>query len=147
MEPPDDGMHLLDAGGGLRLPDRIDDPAVAARSENDETVALDQEVSPDLVLEIIGNECAGILRRWHLVREATEAVHDADLFPGRLKRLLRAYERDLSGSEGMIGDDGRPLGHHQRKVRVHDCLAVECAELPQNILAGAEAIFTADEER
>ena len=47
----------------------------------------------------------------------------------------------------MIGDDGGPFGHHQRKVRVDDCLAVERAVLPQSILSRAEAIFAADEER
>jgi hypothetical protein len=35
----------------LRLPDRIDDAAMAAGGENDQTLALDDEVGADLVLE------------------------------------------------------------------------------------------------
>src|SRR5258708_24049062 len=46
----------------------------------------------------------------------------------------------------MIGDDGGALRHHQRKVCVQDCLAVERAVLPEGSLPCAEAIFTAHEE-
>jgi len=46
----------------------------------------------------------------------------------------------------MIGDDGGALRHHQRKVRVQDCLAVKRTILPERGLACAEAIFTAYEE-
>jgi len=35
METTDNSMHLLEAGHGLRLPDRIDDAAMAAGGEND----------------------------------------------------------------------------------------------------------------
>src|SRR5450830_568343 len=53
MEATDDGMHLLEAGRDLRLPDRVNDPAMAAGGENYETLALDDEVGADLVLKIV----------------------------------------------------------------------------------------------
>ena len=63
MEATDDGMHLLEAGRDLRLLDRIDDAAMAAGGENYQTLALDDEVGTDLVLKIVRNEGAGVLRR------------------------------------------------------------------------------------
>jgi hypothetical protein len=44
MEATDNGMHLLETGYDLRLPDRVDDAAMAARRQNDQTLALDDEV-------------------------------------------------------------------------------------------------------
>ena len=46
----------------------------------------------------------------------------------------------------MIGDDGGTLRHHQRQVRVQDCLAIQRAIWPEGPLPCAEAIFTADKE-
>ena len=55
METADNSMDVLDARDGLRLPDCVDDAAMAARGKNDETSALDQKIGPDLVLEIVRN--------------------------------------------------------------------------------------------
>ena len=63
MKAADDGMHLLEAGRDLRLPDRIDNAAMATGGEDYQTFALDDEVGGDLVLEIVWNECASVLRR------------------------------------------------------------------------------------
>ena len=60
MEATDDGMHLLEAGRDLRLPDRVNDPAMAAGGENYETLSLDDEVGADLVLKIVRNEGTGV---------------------------------------------------------------------------------------
>src|ERR1044072_6661662 len=51
VKTADDRMYSLDAGGSLRLFDRIDDAAVTAGGEYDQTFAFDHEVRCDLVLE------------------------------------------------------------------------------------------------
>src|SRR3974390_1217831 len=80
MESTDNGVYFLHPRRGLRLPDRIDDAAMAARGENDQTLALDDEVGADLVLEIVQNVSAGVLHRRHLFGEASEAVNDPNPF-------------------------------------------------------------------
>src|ERR1700722_818388 len=60
MEAADDGVHLLDSGRGLRLPDRVDDAAMAAGSQNDQPFAFHDEIGADLVLKIIRDEGTGI---------------------------------------------------------------------------------------
>jgi len=62
MEAPDNGMDFLDARDCLRLFNRVDYAAMAARSKNDETFALDQKVGRDFVLKIIRDESASIFR-------------------------------------------------------------------------------------
>jgi hypothetical protein len=47
----------------------------------------------------------------------------------------------------MIGNDGRPFRHHERKLRVHDRLSVQCAILASSGFARAKTILSADEER
>jgi hypothetical protein len=39
-----------------------------------------------------------------------------------------------------------PFGHHERELRVHDRLSVECAILPSSGFARAKTILSADEE-
>ena len=63
METADDRMYLLDAGSGLRLLDRIDDPAVTAGCQRDQSLASDNEVRSDFMLKIIENEAPGIFCR------------------------------------------------------------------------------------
>jgi hypothetical protein len=46
----------------LRLFNRVDYAAMAARGKNDETFALDQKVGRDFVLKIIRDESASIFR-------------------------------------------------------------------------------------
>src|SRR5689334_10280117 len=46
----------------------------------------------------------------------------------------------------MVGDDGRPFGHHERELRVYDRRSIECAILPSGGFARAETIFSANEE-
>lgn len=53
METTDNCVHLFHSGHGLRLSDGVDHTAMAARCENDQTLALDDEVGADLVLEIV----------------------------------------------------------------------------------------------
>ena len=60
METTDDGMHFLNAGRDLRLPNRINDAAMAAGGENNQILALDDEVGADLVLKIVRNEGTGV---------------------------------------------------------------------------------------
>jgi len=63
MEATNNCVHLLDARHGLRLPNCVDDAAMAAGGENYQTLALDDKVGTDLVLKIVRNEGAGVLRR------------------------------------------------------------------------------------
>ena len=60
VKAADDRMNFLDAGGGLRLFDCIDDATVTAGGDYDQTFAFDHEVRCDLVLKIIRNKAAGI---------------------------------------------------------------------------------------
>jgi hypothetical protein len=60
VKAADDRMYFLDAGGGLRLLDCIDDATVTAGGDHDQTFAFDHEVRSDLVLKIIRNKAAGI---------------------------------------------------------------------------------------
>ena len=53
MKAADDRMYFLNAAGGLRLFDRIDDATVTAGGDYDQTFAFDHEVRSDLVLKII----------------------------------------------------------------------------------------------
>jgi hypothetical protein len=62
MEATNNSMDFLDARDCLRLLNRVDYAAMAARGKNDETFALDQKVSRDFVLEIIRDESASIFR-------------------------------------------------------------------------------------
>jgi hypothetical protein len=39
------------------------------------------------------------------------------------QRLLETGLRDFAGSKGMIGHHGWSFSHHEREVRVRDCLA------------------------
>src|SRR4029450_6313826 len=79
VETANDRMHLLDAGSGLCLPDCVDDAAVTSGCQHDQSLASDDEVRSDLMLEIIGNETTSIFCRRNLLREAPETVDDADL--------------------------------------------------------------------
>ena len=78
VETADDRMDLLDAGSSLCLPDCIDDAAVTAGCQHDQSLASDDEVRSDLVLKIIGNEAAGIFCRRNLLRETSESVDDPE---------------------------------------------------------------------
>src|ERR1700677_2148553 len=84
VETADDGMNLLHPGDRLRLPDGIDNAAVAAGRQHDKALALDEEIGADLVLKIVGDESTGIFRRLHPIRKASQAIDDADLLFGRL---------------------------------------------------------------
>src|SRR6476661_7464763 len=74
MEAADHRVHFLDAGCDLRLPDRIDHAAMTTGGQHDEAFAFDDEVRSDLVLEIIGNEGAGVLCRRNFIGETPEPV-------------------------------------------------------------------------
>src|SRR5215468_2909945 len=56
VETTNNSMHLLDAGSGLCLFDRIDDATVTAGGQHDQSLAFDNEVRTNLVLKIIRNE-------------------------------------------------------------------------------------------
>ena len=62
-KPPNNRVHLLDARHGLRLPNCVDDTAMAAGGENYQTLALDGKVGADFVLKIVGNKGASVLGR------------------------------------------------------------------------------------
>lgn len=62
VEAADERMDPLGAGSHLCLLDRIDDAAVTAGCQHDQSLAFDDEVRGDLMLEVIGNEGAGIFR-------------------------------------------------------------------------------------
>src|SRR5215813_1265894 len=83
VEAANDRMDLLDAGSGLCLSDCIDDAAMTAGCQHDQSLASDDEVRSDLVLKIIGNEAAGIFCRRNLLRETSKTVDDADLLAAR----------------------------------------------------------------
>ena len=112
MEAADHRVHLLHAGCGLGLSDGVDDSAVAARGHDDQSLALEHEVGPDLMLEIVRNKGSGVLRRRDLVRETAKPINDADFLCCIAKRLFESALCNFSGGEGMIGDDGRPFCHH-----------------------------------
>jgi hypothetical protein len=79
VEAADERMDPLDAGSRLCLLDRIDDAAVTAGCQHDQSLAFDDEVRGDLMLEVIGNEGAGIFRGRNLLRETSETVDDTHL--------------------------------------------------------------------
>src|SRR6202051_3810211 len=106
-------------------PDRIDHAAMTAGRQHDETFSFDDEVRSDLVLEIVGNEAAGVLRRGKFVGKTPEPGNDPDLLASWSQRLFETALCDLAGGEGMVSNDGRPFGHHEREVRVQDCLSVK----------------------
>src|SRR5262249_3490676 len=112
MEAANHSMYLLNTGCGLRLLDCVDDAAVAARCQHHQTFAFEQEIGSDLMLEIIGYKFSGVLRRCDLLGEAPEAIHDTDFLCCVSKRPFKAALCNLPGSEGMICDDRRLLGHH-----------------------------------
>ena len=140
-------MHFLDAGSGLRLLDCVDHTAMTAGGQHDETFAFDDEVRSNLVLEFIGNEAAGVLCRRNFVRGTPEPVDDPDLLAAWPQRFFETALCDLAGGEGMVSNEGRPFGHHEREVRVQDCLSVKRPILASSGLAHAKAILAADEER
>ena len=90
VEAADDRVHFLNAGSGLRLLDCVDHTAMTAGGKDDETFAFDDEVRSNLVLEIIGNEAAGVLCRRNFVRETPEPVDDPDLLAAWPQRFLRS---------------------------------------------------------
>ena len=146
VEAANDRVHFLDAGSGLRLLDCVDHTAMTAGGQHDETFAFDDKVRSNLVLEIIGNEAAGVLCRRNFVRETPEPVDDPDLLAAWPQRFFETALCDLAGGEGMVGNDGRPFGHHEREVRVQDCLSVKRPILASSGLAHAKAILATDEE-
>ncbi len=83
----------------------------------------------------------------HLLREAAEAVEDADDLVGRPQRRLERNLPDAAGGEGLIGDDRRLRRQHQREIGIEDRLAVERAEIAARIAAQAERVLAADVER
>src|SRR5689334_25439342 len=107
-------MHFANAGSGLCLLDCVDDAAVAAGSEYDQTLAIDDEVRSDLMFEIIRNKTAGILCRGNPFREASKTVDDPDLLATWNQRRLEPALGDLPGGKSMIGNDGRAFRHHER---------------------------------
>ncbi len=96
MEAADERMDLLDAGSRLCLLDRIDDAAVTAGRQHDQSLAFDEEVRRDLMLEVIGNEGAGIFRGRNLLREASETVDDAHLLAAWAQWFLETALRDFA---------------------------------------------------
>ena len=74
----------------MRLPYGVDDPTMAARGQYDESLALEEEIRCDLVLEIVGDECAGILGRQDLVRLVREpAIEVVGRQPPEAELLVR----------------------------------------------------------
>ncbi len=53
VEAANDRMDLLDAGSGLCLSDCIDDAAMTAGCQHDQSLASDDEVRSDLVLKML----------------------------------------------------------------------------------------------
>jgi hypothetical protein len=90
VEAANDRMDFLDAGSGLCLSDCIDDAAMTAGCQHDQSLASDDEVRSDLVLKIIGNEAAGIFCRRNLLRETSETVDDPDLLAARSQKSTTA---------------------------------------------------------
>src|SRR5262245_644911 len=89
MEAADDGVHLVDARYLLSLLDGINHAAMAARCQNDKTLAFDKIVGRDLMIEIIGT---GVLRCWHFLRETAETIENANDLASRQQRF---FERCL----------------------------------------------------
>src|SRR5262245_37395560 len=112
MEAADHRVYVLYAGCGLGLSARVDDSAVAARGHDDQSLVLEHEVGPDLMLEIIWNKGSGVLCRGDFVRETAKPINDADFLCCIAKRLFESALCNFSGGEGMIGDNGRPFCHH-----------------------------------
>jgi hypothetical protein len=95
VETANDRMDLLDTGSGLCLPDCIYDTAVTAGCQHDQSLASDDEVSSDFMLEIVGNETTGIFCRRNLFREASETADNSDLLPARPEWPLETGLRDF----------------------------------------------------
>src|SRR5262249_11945621 len=148
MEAAKHSMYLLYAGRGLCLLDCVDDAAVAARCLHHQTFAFEQEIGSDLMLEIIGYEFSGVLRRGDLLREATEAIHDTNFLCCVSKWLFKPALRNFPGGESMIWSDRRLPGHHEQQVGIQDGLPIQRAVLPAiGIDSRAETVFPSDEER
>src|SRR5260370_39872833 len=121
---------------------------MAARCQHDQSLALEQETGPNLMLEIVWNERSRVFRRRNLFREAAETINDTDLFLRIAKRLFEPTLRNLAGCERVIGHDRRLLCHHEQQICIKDRFPVECAVLAAiGIDACAKTVFAADEER
>src|SRR5262249_60735986 len=77
----------------------------------------------------------------------SNTVEDPNLLAAWSQRLLETGLRDFAGSKGMITHHGWSFSHHEREVRIHDCLAVERAILASIGFAHAKAVLSANEER
>src|SRR5262245_16267431 len=113
VETTNNSMHLLDAGSGLCLFDRIDDATMTAGGQHDQSFAFDNKVRTDLMLKIIRNEINGIFCRRHFLRKTSETIDDADFLTAWSQRLLETALRDFAGSKGMICHDSRSFSHHE----------------------------------
>src|SRR5882757_4528421 len=150
MEPTDHGVYLLDARGSLRLFDRVDHAAMAARGQHDKAAAFQVKRRGDLVSELIRDDRLRPLVLRQLVGVAADAVIHADLHCAWRQQLLKAVQSDLAGGEAMIGDKRRSLGEGHREIGIFQRLTVERAEIPlhrpRRPLTRAEAILTTDIE-
>src|SRR5262245_20378654 len=113
MEAADHCVNLLYARCGLSLLDSIDDATMAAGRKNHQSLASQQEIGPDLMLEVVRDERSSVFRCRYFVREAAEAIHDADFLCRIAKGPFESALSDLTSRERVIGDDRRFLRHHE----------------------------------
>src|ERR1700730_5695096 len=73
----------------------------------DYSLAFDEEVRGDLMLEVIRNEGASIFRGRNLLRETSETVDDTHLLVAWAQRFLETALRDLASGKGKIDYDRR----------------------------------------
>jgi hypothetical protein len=120
---------------------------MATRGQDDETLSFDKIVGCYLMIEIVGDIGAGVLRRRHFLRETAETIENADNLAGWQQRLLERCLPDPSAGEGVIGDDGGAFRHHQHEIRIEDCFAIERTELTAGGgAADAKGVLAAYEE-
>ena len=147
VKPADDGEHLVNARGGHRGADRIDDAAMAAGGEYHEPASLHVVDGGDLVIKVVRDVNSGVFFRRHVFGETAEAVKDANDLRRRTQRLLERNLPDAAGGEGVIGDDGWLRRPSSVSPGIENSLTVKSAELTLDIAAYAKGILSADIER
>ena len=63
METADHRVHLLHPRCRLCLPDGVEHAAMTARGEDNQALSLYDKIGGELMLEIVGDEIAGVLGR------------------------------------------------------------------------------------
>ena len=112
MKSTNDGMYFFNAGRDLRLPDRVNDATMTARSQHDQSLSSHHESCSDLVLEVVWNKIPGVLYRINFLREASESVRNTYFLASNPQRCFKATERNFPRREGMICNNCRAVTRH-----------------------------------